>query len=56
MAENFSTTGPLAAAAAGKEEGKIRCAHLLVKHNESRRPSSWKQVGVAFRTKGLHWC
>ncbi|EPS36582.1 hypothetical protein H072_9909 [Dactylellina haptotyla CBS 200.50] len=23
--------------------GKIRAAHLLVKHTESRRPSSWKQ-------------
>lgn len=25
-------------------EGKIRAAHLLVKHRESRRPSSWKEV------------
>lgn len=27
--------------------GKIRASHLLVKHRESRRPSSWRQVGCA---------
>lgn len=26
------------------EPGKIRAAHLLVKHAESRRPSSWREV------------
>ncbi|RDA94852.1 hypothetical protein CP533_4218 [Ophiocordyceps camponoti-saundersi (nom. inval.)] len=25
-------------------EGKIRAAHLLVKHRESRRPSSWREA------------
>ena len=37
-----------AAAAAGgvKPEGKIRTAHLLVKHKDSRRPSSWKQDSI----------
>jgi len=29
---------------------KIRCAHLLVKHRESRRPSSWKEAKIT-RTK-----
>jgi len=24
--------------------GKIRASHLLVKHKESRRPSSWREV------------
>jgi NIMA-interacting peptidyl-prolyl cis-trans isomerase 1 len=24
--------------------GKIRAAHLLVKHKDSRRPSSWREV------------
>lgn len=43
MAENFSTSGPLAPSD-GRQQGKIRCAHLLVKHSESRRPSSWKEV------------
>ena len=27
-------------------EGKIRAAHLLVKHKDSRRPSSWKEVNI----------
>ena len=27
----------------GAEEGKVRASHLLVKHDESRRPSSWRQ-------------
>ncbi|KAK1073137.1 peptidyl-prolyl cis-trans isomerase Pin1 [Friedmanniomyces endolithicus] len=30
--------------------GKIRCAHLLVKHQESRRPSSWREAQIT-RTK-----
>ena len=28
------------------QEGKIRAAHLLVKHNGSRRPSSWKEQNI----------
>ena len=27
-------------------DGKIRAAHLLVKHKESRRPSSWKEEKI----------
>ena len=30
---------------------KIRAAHLLVKHEGSRRPSSWKEENIT-RTKG----
>ncbi|KAF3769452.1 peptidyl-prolyl cis-trans isomerase ssp-1 [Cryphonectria parasitica EP155] len=30
----------------GGGEGKIRAAHLLVKHAESRRPSSWKEAEI----------
>lgn len=26
--------------------GKVRASHLLVKHSGSRRPSSWKDVGI----------
>ena len=26
--------------------GKVRASHLLVKHNESRRPSSWRQEEI----------
>lgn len=31
---------------AGQGEGKIRCSHLLVKHRESRRPSSWREAEI----------
>ncbi|KAL8951082.1 MAG: hypothetical protein Q9222_002922 [Ikaeria aurantiellina] len=33
-----------------KPEGKIHAAHLLVKHKDSRRPSSWKEQNIT-RTK-----
>ncbi|XP_068607335.1 peptidyl-prolyl cis-trans isomerase NIMA-interacting 1 [Brachionichthys hirsutus] len=32
------------------EPDKVRCAHLLVKHNQSRRPSSWREQNIT-RTK-----
>lgn len=32
--------------AAGQSEGKIRCSHLLVKHRDSRRPSSWREADI----------
>ncbi|KAM9311139.1 peptidyl-prolyl cis-trans isomerase NIMA-interacting 1 [Gastrophryne carolinensis] len=28
------------------EPAKVRCSHLLVKHNQSRRPSSWRQENI----------
>lgn len=34
----------------GDVGGKIRAAHLLVKHRDSRRPSSWKEAQIT-RTK-----
>ena len=27
-------------------DGKIRAAHLLVKHRDSRRPSSWREATI----------
>lgn len=33
-------------AATQNNEGKIRCAHLLVKHAGSRRPSSWREANI----------
>ncbi|KAH7636715.1 (peptidyl-prolyl cis/trans isomerase) NIMA-interacting 1 dodo [Dermatophagoides farinae] len=33
-----------------KDNEKIRCSHLLVKHNQSRRPSSWREEHIT-RTK-----
>jgi NIMA-interacting peptidyl-prolyl cis-trans isomerase 1 len=52
MAAHHSATSgrPGAAAAPGAPEGTIRAAHLLVKHRESRRPSSWREADVT-RTK-----
>lgn len=35
-----------ASAAAARPEGKIRAAHLLVKHRESRRPASWREAAI----------
>ncbi|NXL92107.1 PIN1 isomerase, partial [Alectura lathami] len=32
------------------EPSRVRCSHLLVKHNQSRRPSSWRQEKIT-RTK-----
>ncbi|NWX94122.1 PIN1 isomerase, partial [Nothoprocta ornata] len=28
------------------EPARVRCSHLLVKHNQSRRPSSWRQEKI----------
>lgn len=30
----------------GQGEGKIRCSHLLIKHRDSRRPSSWREAEI----------
>jgi len=43
-----STTRPSASTAGN--EGKIRAAHLLIKHKDSRRPSSWREANIT-RTK-----
>ncbi len=29
------------------EKGQVRASHLLVKHKDSRRPASWKEVRVS---------
>lgn len=31
---------------AGHGEGKIRASHLLIKHRDSRRPSSWREAEI----------
>lgn len=43
-------SGSTAGQAAGKPEGKIRAAHLLIKHRDSRRPASWRESDIT-RTK-----
>jgi NIMA-interacting peptidyl-prolyl cis-trans isomerase 1 len=48
MAEHHSQRelGPDAGGLNGNTNtGKIRASHLLVKHKDSRRPSSWREVG-----------
>ena len=40
----------IAPSSTAKTEGKIRAAHLLVKHKDSRRPSSWREEKIT-RTK-----
>ena len=37
---------PVEASVNGAKEGKIRAAHLLVKHKDSRRPSSWREATI----------
>lgn len=51
MAKNHSAPEirPDAGAINGKE-GKIRASHLLIKHKDSRRPSSWREAEIK-RTK-----
>ena len=53
MAQHHSSATirpPGAAVLAAKDPSKIRAAHLLVKHKESRRPSSWREAQIT-RTK-----
>ena len=44
MAQHHSASSTRVDGSAG--EGKIRAAHLLVKHRDSRRPSSWKEQNI----------
>ena len=46
MATHHSQRSTGAPAAAGGEGDKIRAAHLLVKHRDSRRPSSWREAEI----------
>ena len=39
-------SGPPGQAVHGQPEGKIRASHLLVKHRDSRRPSSWREAQI----------
>ena len=44
---NPSITATAASSSSGGSSGgKIRAAHLLVKHKDSRRPSSWKEPDI----------
>ena len=41
---------PTEPAEAGPEDEKVQASHLLVKHKDSRRPSSWREENIS-RTK-----
>ncbi|KAF2638520.1 rotamase-domain-containing protein [Massarina eburnea CBS 473.64] len=43
MAKYHSSKG---VAPSAPQDGKIRCAHLLVKHRDSRRPASWREPRI----------
>lgn len=45
MASHHSSKG-VAPAAFQSDGSKIRCAHLLVKHRDSRRPASWREPKI----------
>lgn len=44
MSATASTNGSSGSSSSG--EGKIRCAHLLIKHRDSRRPASWRESKI----------
>ncbi|KAF2652723.1 rotamase-domain-containing protein [Lophiostoma macrostomum CBS 122681] len=47
MAQNHSSKGISASTFnQGKGSDRIRCAHLLVKHRDSRRPASWREAKI----------
>lgn len=50
MEQNYITPLGTQAGGRGERDGKIRAAHLLVKHRDSRRPGSWRET-VITRTK-----
>lgn len=45
-----STVTPAGGEAGAGGPDKVRASHLLIKHKDSRRPSSWKEANVT-RTK-----
>jgi len=45
MAKNHSAP-PLSDVSWNRNDEKIQCGHLLIKHRGSRRPSSWKETEI----------
>jgi NIMA-interacting peptidyl-prolyl cis-trans isomerase 1 len=41
-----NANAPSSSSASSRPDGKIRAAHLLVKHEHSRRPASWKEANI----------
>ncbi|KAF2270200.1 rotamase-domain-containing protein [Lojkania enalia] len=42
----YHSSRSISSAAFSAPEGKIRAAHLLVKHRDSRRPASWREPKI----------
>jgi NIMA-interacting peptidyl-prolyl cis-trans isomerase 1 len=45
MAQHHSSKG-ISTSTLAPQDGKIRAAHLLVKHRDSRRPASWREARI----------
>ena len=45
MGQHHSSSG-IKQDGAGGTDGRIRVAHLLVKHKDSRRPASWREAQI----------
>lgn len=43
---SYSAAAPPAPAAAAPSSNKVRASHLLIKHRDSRRASSWKEATI----------
>jgi NIMA-interacting peptidyl-prolyl cis-trans isomerase 1 len=46
MAKHHSAPPALPDPSGNRNDEKIRCSHLLIKHRGSRRPSSWKETEI----------
>jgi NIMA-interacting peptidyl-prolyl cis-trans isomerase 1 len=46
MAQHHSSKGVAPTSSSQTGENKIRAAHLLVKHRDSRRPASWREPKI----------
>ncbi|KAI1917703.1 peptidyl-prolyl cis-trans isomerase Pin1 [Ophidiomyces ophidiicola] len=46
----YHSSAPDRHANSGQKDGQIRASHLLIKHRDSRRPTSWREASVT-RTK-----
>lgn len=54
MSQYHTANMPSDAVAKQSTDGKIRCAHLLVKHAGSRRPSSWREANITRSKEEAH--
>lgn len=53
MAQHHSSKG-ISSSTFAPQGDKIRCAHLLVKHRDSRRPASWREARITRSIEEAH--